>query len=227
MSSTTGGRAAAHFDNDQIFDILRGVAFLTGSAVVGDLARTIAEAPRADLSIAFNHKQLASKLWLRAGLADCGAAPLGRILVCGGWHGVLSALLLDDVDLGVMHATSLDLDPGCAPVAETLNRRHAKAGRFTATTADMMAFDYAGAPRFDCIVNTSCEHIPDLKAWLRLLPAGVRVVLQSNDYRREPDHVSCVDSVEELAALAALAAVDFKGSMPTKNYTRFMLIGRL
>ena len=38
----------------------------------------------------------------------------------------------------------------------------------------------------DLIINTSCEHIADLRGWLALLPRGARVMLQSNDYFSEP-----------------------------------------
>ncbi len=213
------------FDDEAVHDLLRGVAALTGSTLVGDLARAVAKTPRADLSIAFNHKQLGSKLWLREEWIAFNRAPDVRALVVGGWHGALSALLLDDPRAGVAHATSLDIDPGCAPVARELNRRFAEQGRFEAVTADMYDFDYRAQP-FDCVINTSCEHIADLRGWLGLLPDGATVVLQSNDYRREPDHIACVDSLEDFEAQAGLAAVFFRGERPTKNYRRFMLIGR-
>ena len=54
-----------------------------------------------------------------------------------------------------------------------------------------MRLDYArlGA---DLVVNTSCEHIADLRGWLDLLPKGTSVLLQSNDYFSEPTHINCV-----------------------------------
>ena len=91
----------------------------------------------------------------------------------------------------------------------------------------MYDFDYAGASAFDCVVNTSCEHIPDLGGWLRRLPPGALVALQSNDYAREPDHVACVGSLDEFEKHAGLSDILFRGERPTKNYRRFMLIGRL
>lgn len=216
--------AASTFDDDAVHDLLRGVAALTGSDLVSDLARAVAKVPRADLSIAFNHKQIGSKLWLREEWvrSNVNAA---RILVVGGWYGVPSALMLDDPRTSVQRSTSLDIDDGCAPVARILNRRFADEGRFEAITADMYAFDYRAQP-FDCVINTSCEHIADLRGWLDLLPTGMTVVLQSNDYRREPDHIACVDSLDAFETQAKLSSVVFRGERPTKNYRRFMLIGR-
>jgi len=51
-------------------------------------------------------------------------------------------------------------------------------------------------------------------------------VLQSNDYYREPDHRSCVPTLDAFRAQAGLGEVWFAGERPAKNYTRFMLIGR-
>ncbi len=236
MSTQGGGDAQASpergpktFDDDDVFDLLRGVAALTCSPAVEDLAFAIGTAPNRGLANAFNAKQIGSKLWLVDCLASTFGRDVGRVLVVGGWHGVLSSLLLDDERLSIAHATSLDRDPACAATARAVNRRHVMAGRFAAVTGDMYDFGYRqnGEPGYDLVVNTSCEHIADLRAWLAMLPAGTRVVLQSNDYRREPDHIACVDSLAAFEAQAALPVVDFRGERPTKNYRRFMLIGNV
>lgn len=216
------------FDDEDVVDLIRGIETLTGSPLVRDLAYAIATVPRRDFANAFNAKQLGSKLWLVEALATTLDHNLGRVLVVGGWHGVLASLILDDPRFVTSQVTSLDLDSSCEDSARAVNRRHVVEGRFAARTGDMYAFPYRHdeASLYDLIVNTSCEHIPDVREWLDLLPRGSRVVLQSNDYRREPDHIACVDSLEAFEALAALSSVVFRGERPTKNYRRFMLIGR-
>jgi hypothetical protein len=140
---------------------------------------------------------------------------------------VLGAMLLGDERLTIGEVVSLDLDPACAPVAERLNRRHRAAGRFRALTGDMMALDFAREqPAPGLVINTSCEHLADVPGWLAGLPAGLPVLLQSNDYVREPDHRSCVASLADFKAQAGLSDIWFEGELPTRNYTRFMLIGR-
>ena len=104
---------------DAFYDILRGVAALTGNPVVGDLARLVADGMPPELWIAFNHKQIASKRWLVDALAQVLPRPDGPVWVLGAWYGVLGALLLDDERLAIPAVVSLDLDPACAPVAET------------------------------------------------------------------------------------------------------------
>lgn len=212
---------------DAFYDILRGVAALTGNSVVADLARLVADEMPPDLWIAFNHKQIGSKRWLVDALAQVMPRLEGPVWVLGAWYGVLGALLLADQRLTIPAVVSVDLDPACGPVAERLNRRHVAAGRFRTLTADMMALDFAAQqPAPGLVINTSCEHLADVPGWLATLPPGLPLLLQSNDYLREPDHRSCVASLEVFQAQAGLSETLFAGALPTKNYTRFMLIGR-
>lgn len=213
--------------SDAFYDILRGVAALTDNAVVADLARLVADGMPDELWIAFNHKQIGSKRWLVDALAQVLPQPQGPVFVLGAWYGVLGALLLADERLSIASVVSVDLDPACAPVAERLNRRHVATGRFRALTADMTTLDFATLePAPGLVINTSCEHLADVPAWLATLPRGLPLLLQSNDYVREPDHRSCVASLEAFQSQAGLSETFFAGALPTKNYTRFMLIGR-
>ncbi len=217
------GRSPAA-DPEFVLDLLRGLAAYTQSPFVHALAKTVARYPWPDLANALNRNQMACKLWLRDELHATLGGDLGRIRILGGWYGVLAAVLFDDPRFAIRDIESVDLDPACAPVAERLNRAQAEQGRFRARTADMHALDCADPS--DLVINTSCEHIPDLRAWLDRLPEGCRVLLQSNDYVREPEHVNCVDSLEAFVAQARLATLLYAGAFETRNYTRFMLIGR-
>lgn len=208
-------------------DLLRGMAALSGNRIVADIARLYGKGAPPDLSIACNHKQIASKQWLVEALAETMSRPDGPVWVLGAWYGVLGALLLDDVRLDLSEVVSLDIDPSCAGTAETLNHRHVETGRFRAVTADMTTLDFAAMrPKPGLVINTSCEHLPDVPGWLASLPAGLPLLLQSNDYYREPDHRSCVPSLEAFKKQVGLGEIWFAGARPTKNYTRFMLIGR-
>jgi len=213
--------------NEAVHDLLRGMAALSGNRICADVARLYGKGAPADLSIACNHKQIGSKQWLVEALAENFPKPEGPVWVLGAWYGMLGALLLDDQRLSISEVVSLDIDPGCAPVALTLNHRHVATGRFRALTADMMMVDFAAqSPAPGLVINTSCEHLDDVPGWLATLPKGLPVVLQSNDYFREPDHRSCVSSLDAFTEQAGLSKVWFAGARPTKNYTRFMLIGR-
>lgn len=208
--------------HENAFDLMRGVAAYTGSALLKGLSKVIAEHPDADVGNAFNHKQVGCKIWARQALLDTLGGRYRRIVVLGGWYGVLAAMFFDDARFEIAAIDSYDIDPDVGAVAETLNR--AWADRFRALTADMYALPYAelGA---DLVINTSCEHIADLRGWLGLLPKGSRVLLQSNDYFSEPTHINCVPSLDAFVAQAGLSELAYAGSLPMKKYTRFMLIG--
>jgi hypothetical protein len=206
-----------------LHDVLRGVARLTGDPIVAGLARVVERHPEADLSPAFSHKQIASKQWLRDTLHATLGGHFDSLLILGGWYGVLAAMLDTDPRFRIGRIASVDLDPACAAVARTLNGAAAEAGRFEAVTADMHALDYAVPSSL--VINTSCEHIPDVRAWLDLLPAGQPVLLQSNDFFAEPSHVSCMASLDDFARAAALGRLLHAGRFASRRYTRFMLIG--
>lgn len=213
---------------DLLYNILRGVAALTDHAVVADLARLVGHGAPADIGVAFNHKQIASKRWLVDSVAANLPADLGCVWVLGAWYGVLGALLLDDRRLSIQRVVSLDLDASCAEVASQLNRRHVAQGRFRAVTADMMqlTFPSEGPDAPGLIVNTSCEHLADVPGWVASLPRGTWLALQSNDYVAIPEHLSSVATLADFEAQVGLSEVIYAGSLPTKNYTRFMIIGR-
>jgi hypothetical protein len=204
------------------FDLTRGIAAYTGSGLIGDLAKTIARHPEARIGTAFSHKQVASKVWARDALHQAYGGRFAKIRIVGGWYGVLAAMLFDDPRFEIGLVENLDIDPEVGAVARTLNGR--AGARFVPVTADMYAVDYRTDPA-DLTVNTSCEHIPDLRAWLALLPAGSRVLLQSNDYFSEPTHIASVPTLADFEALAGLAELRFSGTLPTRKYNRFMLVG--
>jgi len=222
MTDATRPPTPPHDWYEDAFDLTRGIAAYTGSALLGGIARVIGKHPEASIANAFNHKQVASKLWARDRLYDSLGGRFDHILILGGWYGVLAAMLFDDSRFAIGKIESIDLDPTVADVARTLN--HAWTGRFEALTCDMYSCNYERAAA-DLVVNTSCEHIADVRGWLDHLPKGTRVLLQSNDYFAEPTHINCVPSVEAFAELAKLADVRFAGTLPTKRYNRFMLIG--
>ena len=214
-------------DKDYTFDLVRGIARFTGSRLIGALAKTLATYPAAPFDVAFNHKQIASKQWARDMLATHTDCTFDSVWLMGGWLGVLPAMLFDDARFTIGRITSYDIDPTVGEVACLLNRSIAGEDRFFASTADMYDLDYTGKDVPDLVINTSCEHIADLPAWLALLPGGCRVMLQSNNYFAEPTHINCVNSVDEFSRQAGLSELNYAGSLKLPKYTRYMLIGRV
>lgn len=166
--------------------------------------------------------QLMSKKWLIEEFAEkleghIDDMKIDQVAVVGGWVGILAAALSNLADW--VKVDSLDLCPKATEVAgHTLSKY-----RGEALLGDMYDFDYSP---YQCVVNTSAEHIPDLPNWVGLLAPGTFVVVQSNNARHVPEHCNCVDSADELKALLGLSEVMYAGELEFPMYTRYMIIGR-
>jgi len=182
--------------------------------------------PLMELRDALSDGQLLSKVWLIEELdklmklgyihVESKEQPL-RVAILGGWIGTL-ALMMNTWELP-LHVTSVDLDARSNRIAEKLNYDYA----FTTMTMDMYDVDYT---KFDVIINTSSEHIPDIARWREGIPAGKIVIVQNNNFADGEGHVSCVTSVHQLKHLLKLSESLYEGTRQFPQYNRFMLIGR-
>ena len=218
------------FTDEFYRDILEGLAIHSGSALQRDVLATLSRHDAPGLGTALNKNQVASKMWLAESLLASAGPAYPRVQILGGWVGVLGAVLLHDPRFTIGSIESVDIDPGCAPIAEALNATHVRAGRYAARTADMLTLDYgvsAGSgDRFDLVINTSCEHLADFGGWYDRIPAGQLLVLQSNDYFACGEHVNCVADLAAFRVQAPMRDVLFAGQRAMRRYVRFMLIGR-
>jgi hypothetical protein len=221
---------------DQFYkDILDGLSLLYESRFITDIRNTALKFPVSKLGNALNRRQTASKIWLLDALFDSHGAALGKVHILGGWYGVLAAFFMHDPRFKIERITSFDLDPNCAPVANSLNADKVDRGLFEPITADILDLQYApdgvridtlSLPLPDILVNTSCEHLENFDDWFDALPNNILLVLQSNDYFSEPEHVNSVPDLAAFKRQAPLSTIVFEGELEFDKYTRFMLIGR-
>jgi hypothetical protein len=214
------------FDDEFYRDILDGLAVYSDSDFHRDILATLTRHQEPRIAAALNRNQMASKRWLADALYSTTGSHVGSVSILGGWVGALGAVLLHDRRFSIDRAVSIDIDPGCAVIAESLNATHVRAGKFAARTADMVELDYAEADRADLLINTSCEHLAAFDRWYARVPDGQRLVLQSNDYFACTEHLNCVRDLAEFRTQAPLREVLFEGARPMRRYVRFMLIGR-
>jgi hypothetical protein len=213
------------FDDEFYRDILAGLAVHADSAFIRDVLAALTIHPAPGIAVALNKNQMASKRWLADTLLAAAGPRYGTVVILGGWIGALAAVLLHDKRFDIERIVSIDIDPHCAPVALSLNATHVRAGRFDARTADMRELDYV-AESADLLVNTSCEHVAGFDRWYARVPAGQRLVLQSNDYVACAEHVNCVPDLAAFEAQAPMRERLFSGERAMRRYVRFMLIGR-
>ncbi len=144
-------------------------------------------------------------------------ADVDSVAICGGWYGQL-AHMLNNVNLGAQYS-NIDLDPTVKEPAEHLNRRL----EYTHHTADMYLHDYSN---YSLIVNTSCEHIRCLSTWLKCVPDGALVALQSNNYDTIAEHINCSPDIDDFCQKAVLSDYYVTDTLVMPMYSRFTIIGR-
>lgn len=178
--------------------------------------------PITEIRDAISDGQILSKLWLteqlRALLDDGKMQKDASVAILGGWIGTLS-LMFNAYQLPI-RVTSIDLDGRANIVAQKLNYDFA---HFQTMDLDMYNIDYE---KFDVIINTSSEHIPDIPAWREKIPDGKIIIVQNNNYLNGDGHVSCVDNSDELRRKLNLSEVFYEGTRKFPVYERYMLIGR-
>lgn len=172
-----------------------------------------------ELRDALSDGQLRSKLWLIDEFDEVMAvAPPGkqRVAVMGGWVGLLPLLMFTKGKM--VSVTSFDIDERANTLAEKFNWGY----DFKAVNKDMYEVDYS---EFDVIINTSSEHIPDIRAWAKSLPPDKTVIVQNNNFVKGNGHVSCVKDEDELEKLLDLSDVFSSGRLKFPMYSRFMVVG--
>ena len=168
--------------------------------------------------------QLRSKSWLVDHVEHHCNVKNAKIVIYGGWYGVLSTMLFNS-NLGIKHITSVDIDPKCKEIATTMNKRYEMEGRFTAVTEDMCTH----TPDKDIymVINTSCEHITQeqYNKWLSNIPDDVYIVLQSNNFKDHDEHINCMQDLGEFKRKSKLK-VDLEEELELPKYKRFLICGR-
>lgn len=164
--------------------------------------------------------QINSKLWLIKNLRK-HINSVVSIDIHGGWNGVLASLLFQSA-IYTKHICSLDIDPSCEKIANTINKLEEMSGKFTAITADMCNT----ASVADVIINTSCEHITQeqYNKWLSLQPNDSLIVVQSNNYDIA-EHIRTAQSLDEFKTQSCLNVM-WAGELELPLYKRFMIIGK-
>lgn len=166
--------------------------------------------------------QVNSKVWLTDALRVNYAKDDARIVIYGGWNGVLASILFNS-SLSIEHITSVDIDEDCQETAYTVNKNYEIAGRFDAVTADMCAYTEPA----DIVINTSCEHITQeqYEQWLDIQPDDALFVVQSNNYFELEEHIRCSTDLDDFMRMSKIKPY-WRGEFETPKYTRYMIIGK-
>ncbi len=209
---------------------------------LSSLWNSIEAYPQAQWKTALSYGQLRSKEWLIENANSVFAKQtFPTAFVIGGWYGVLPALWKQQQFCPIEKFRSIDKDFSCRAISESLNKKWViDDWQFKATTADALILDY-NQPQLtvhkangesvtlheapDLVINTCCEHFLNLDEWLRRVPAGVPLILQSNNLKDDAQHVGCHSSLDAFLDACQLKNVLYAGELPLDTYSRYMVIG--
>jgi len=179
-------------------------------------ARAIKKYPHRALDIvqSLSENQTACKQWLYNTLFNIPIDDPRKIFIVGSWYGNVLVPLIQDIYPNTLIQLH-DIDQETIEIAKKIYFKNDS--NVNCQVVNSLEYEY------HCfMINTSCEH---------MLPLNVKkktyVVLQSNDYREVEGHINCVDSAEELAQQYNVSEVYYSGELQFKNYTRFMVIGKI
>lgn len=164
----------------------------------------------------FSSGQVFSKQWAVKELSKLNRITTQTILIAGSWFGTLGLML--KYQFPNSRIVLLDIDPRCEKYIKNVMYNYPD---IIPLTGDMYNYNYIEP----VVINTSCEHIQDVRGWLDLLPKETLVLLQSNDFTKGQDHVNCVNSENEFKEQTKLSNIFYSGKLETPMYTRYMLIG--
>jgi hypothetical protein len=214
------------------------VKYTSKDSLIDTLQRFESELPKVSLNDAFSRGQLFSKKWLVSKIKDL---KLGTIILCAGWHGSL-IYLFNREGIKFKQCFSFDMNPNCIKTSELLNKELVlKNWKFKATHADILKIDYNPCVfktekadgstetkeiKPNTIINTSCEHIKNYDIWYNKLPKRKLIILQSNNYYEQKEHINCVKDIEEFKQSSPMSNILFEGTLNLGMYKRFMLIGK-
>jgi hypothetical protein len=170
--------------------------------------------------------QIKCKTWLVKELLNI---PFEKPVVqlYGGWFGFP---LIDFLErhFKLSKVENIDIDP-IAIYAFKMFRKYKKLSRSKYIKNANSIIDYTELDKeTDLVINTSCEHMPDLPILIKNKKYKKTCVfaLQSNNMYHLEEHTNCCDSEYHLAEKSELRHVLYKGKKLMGNgFERYMVIG--
>lgn len=175
-----------------------------------------------DISHCLDKNQLHSKRWLAQELHKQYNHPAGKILVVGGWYGLMAYQLRLMWPEEQMNIISSDMDPMCAEYGYKIF----KGNNIQYKTLKVNnKIDLSG---YTAIVNTSCEHMePEMIRYLiDNKDKDTWVAFQTNNWYDIESHINCSPSLEYWEDELSLDWVAYKDSIRYECYDRYMIIGK-
>ena len=175
-----------------------------------------------DISDSLDNNQWHSKVWLAQELYKQYNHDAGKILVVGGWYGLMAFLLRQQWKEPQMNIVSSDMDPMCKEYGYKLFRGN------DIQYQTLEVNDKIDLSGYTAIVNTSCEHMePEMIRYLiDNKDKDTWVAFQTNNWYDIQSHINCSPSLEYWKEELNLDWVALEDSIKYECYDRYMIIGK-
>ena len=176
-----------------------------------------------DILNQFSNSQLQSKEWLVNELKPFLHSDQ-RILIIGGWYGLMSHML---AETGIPEKIDdFELDKLCVYLHTKLKCHN-----------NVSIHHLDGLTIFDdkkfnkknrVLICTACEHIDseDLESSLSMKHPGMIVALQSNNMHDIDSHINCHDSIDHFISTLPKMEILYQGTLKIDKYERYMVIAK-
>lgn len=188
--------------------------------------REIKNSGRTDIIDSFSDNQFKSKSQLTKMLFENNiVTEKTQCLVFGSWYGSLIVPMLSPY---VEKIIMVDLDDEAVRIGK--NKFFFDCDNVSWSTGDVFAKWRGDYPNCNLIINTSCEHMPNMKEWpfWDNIKKPVYFAFQTNNMYGIDGHINCVDSLEDFKKqLPANCTVIAEHELTESRGIRFSLIGRI
>ena len=175
-----------------------------------------------DLSHSMDHNHWVGKRHLAEKFYDLYNHEAGKLLVLGGWYGMMAYQLRRMWTQSKMNIESTDMDPMCQEFGYELFYDYDIAFSTLNISDSFIITQYTG------IVNTSCEHMEqkDICSIIERKNKDCWVAFQSNNYTDLDSHVNCYPSAELFAESLNLEWYADIDTLDLGDFQRYTVIGK-
>jgi hypothetical protein len=163
--------------------------------------------------------QIQSKEWMVSTIRDLGYYPK-HVTVLAGWYGMVIIPLLYKA-FGEIKIDLYDVDEYTIDIASHVFNDWPNVNLFCKDVV-FDEIDFQG----DLLINSSCEHMMDMKEITEANEGKVFVYQSNNNRNVKWLHINCVEETNELVEQAGLTRVFYAGSCMIYRNKRIMVIGQ-
>jgi hypothetical protein len=175
-----------------------------------------------DLSHSMDHNHWIGKEHLAKKFYELYNHGAGKLLVLGGWYGMMAYQLRKQWPESQMNIESTDMDPMCQEFGYEIF------GDYDIAFSTLNISDSFIITQYTGIVNTSCEHMEqkDICSIIERKNKDCWVAFQSNNYTDLDSHVNCYPSAELFAESLNLDWYADIDTLDLGDFQRFTVIGK-